>query len=549
MAAQDEVEFVKAEDGEALQALFSKFCDADGLMTKTTVKAVPAIAELLNDGDLLSDELDDIWDAAPKFPDVNEDQKERVDVDSFIQIYRDIDDIFEEEDGNDTEADPIDSDSTEVLMNDEAGNGGIDDARAENTSEDEEERDEKELEIAFRSICDEAGLVSKEALRQWDEVRDLLDEGMLGEDEFETIWERTLKSPGSADLLDVDGFLSFNVDLDDLFVFEDEEMMQAADEDSNQTQWDAKKEPKMKKNIVVGDDLPPGVIFAELADDDFLLGFDDLKRWGELQEMLDEGDLSPIELQNIYDEVVKAPGTTDRLNEDGFVALYDAIESLFEEEDDDEGNARAGDKKSFRSDLLALISRINSDEEKLPCGLECTEQEQQQVLDLVSAMEAGSSNAAKEKGGNIIPSDVAGNWELLFSSSSAMKFNKGLSGLGGSFPNGSFGGLVQKLQSSKYMSDIEYVERINVKPGSNSFDVRVTGDWKLGSSVNLFSGEPTTIMSVEPDRVTYGPTSTRADHWKSLGPLNKLDITYLDDDLRIMRGTTSTDTIFIFKRC
>ena len=62
------------------------------------------------------------------------------------------------------------------------------------------------------------------------------------------------------------------------------------------------------------------------------------------------------------------------------------------------------------------------------------------------------------------------------------------------------------------------------------------------------SGEPTTVMQIEPDKVEYGPTSTKGGHWKALGPLNLLDITYLDDDLRVMRGNTSVNTIFIFRR-
>lgn len=40
-------DFVKAQDGEALQTLFAKQCDDDGLMTMDTLKKVPAIAELL----------------------------------------------------------------------------------------------------------------------------------------------------------------------------------------------------------------------------------------------------------------------------------------------------------------------------------------------------------------------------------------------------------------------------------------------------------------------------------------------------------------------
>ena len=37
----------QAHDGEALQALFSKQCDQDGLMTKDMLKSIPVIAELL----------------------------------------------------------------------------------------------------------------------------------------------------------------------------------------------------------------------------------------------------------------------------------------------------------------------------------------------------------------------------------------------------------------------------------------------------------------------------------------------------------------------
>jgi hypothetical protein len=42
-----EIEYVKADDGEALQALFAKQCDSNGLMTKEKLRAVPAIADLL----------------------------------------------------------------------------------------------------------------------------------------------------------------------------------------------------------------------------------------------------------------------------------------------------------------------------------------------------------------------------------------------------------------------------------------------------------------------------------------------------------------------
>ena len=129
-----------------------------------------------------------------------------------------------------------------------------------------------------------------------------------------------------------------------------------------------------------------------------------------------------------------------------------------------------------------------------------------------------------------------------------MKFNKGLSGLGGSFPNGKFGGLKQTLKSTAILSDVEYSEFIEVNPSASSFNVKIDGNWDLRRSTSLFTGDPSIVLSVEPNRVTYGPTSTRADHWKSLGPMNMLDVTYLDDEIRIMRGNTAVDTVFIFKR-
>lgn len=553
----NEIEFVKADDLEALQSLFSRECDEDGLMTKAAIEAVPAIAELVSEGDLLQEELDDIWSAAPKFPDA--DGGERIDVDSFVQIYRDIDDIFEDEDNDETDGSAAgaaagagaDAESTTAG---EAGTKDGDDATVD--------RDEAELELVFREICDEStGLATKEMLRQWSEADDLIKDGMLGEDEFAKIWDQTTKKPGAGDKVDVEGFLSFNVALDDLFVFEDDELADDPDSEDSAGDDDRKDETVAvedkpvqaePKPIIYGDDLPPGVLFAQIADENYLVGMDELERWGELQDMIAEEDLLPIELQNIFSEMPKAPGTKDKINEDGFTSLFEAIDDLFEDDDTDEddanGDAELADMSiSIKNNLLANIKEVSSDVDLLPCGLDCTEKEHERILEIISELEKQPSNFVLSKGGDIQPEDLNGNWDLLYTSSSAMKYNQGLSGIGGSFPNGKFGGVVQKLEATKYTSDTEYVERIEVNPGVD-FDVTVTGDFKLKGTVNLFTGEPTTVLCIEPDKVEYGPTSTKADHWKSLGPLNLLDITYLDESLRVMRGSTSTSTFFVLKR-
>jgi len=483
------------------------------------------------DEDIMMEELEDVWNAAPKFPDVAGEET-RIDVDSFVQIYRDVDDLFEEE--MEVVADSMQPKST---------SGSVPDAMEESDEDvdPDDETVEAELEIVYSTLCDDAKLISKGSLKAWDEVQKLLSDGLLGDDEFEDIWTKTPKSPGSADLmLDVDGFLSFNVALDALFEFEDD-----ADVDDTTSYTDA-----APRRMVQGEDLPPGVLFAELADEDYLVGMDDLEYWIELQDMLKEGDLLMSELQAVFDKIKKTE--SGKLDEEGFTKLYEEIDSLFEDADEVKMGsspdlAASAASQRVKDDLLGFLDII-IEEDKLPCGLEASEKDQSQILNIVQALERQPSNMISLKKGNIELNDLAGTWELLYSSSSAMKFNKGLSGLGGSMPNGKFGGVKQILKASKFLTDVEYKERIEAIPASASFDVTVTGNWDIRTSVSLFTGQPSIILEIEPDRVTYGPTSTRADHWKSLGPLNMLDLTYLDDDLRVMRGCTSADTIFIFKK-
>ena len=266
--------------------------------------------------------------------------------------------------------------------------------------------------------------------------------------------------------------------------------------------------------------------------------------------MINDGDLAVSELEELFREVKKSEMDLNKVEEEGFVALCEAIDDLFDEDDDDgeEGDGTTSAPRIDRKEeLLDAISDLEV-EGLLPCGLEATDLEQREILSIVQEVEQATTNMVRSQLTGIQPKDLEGTWELLYSSSGAMKFNKGLSGLGGSFPNGRFGNLKQKLSATKYVSDVEYIEHIDVTPSNASFDVKVTGTWDLRTSVSLFTGEPSVVMTVQPDRVTYGPTSTRADHWKSLGPLNMLDISYLDEDLRIMRGNTSVETVFVFRR-
>ena len=499
------------------------------------------------------EELNDIWDAAPKFPDVGGDDT-RIDVDSFVQIYRDVDDLFEDEDNVDSSDQQSDISSSSDESSSEEEEEADDDDNDDDSVDAEDETVEAELEKVFETLCDKDRLVSKSTLKQWEEIEKLLAEGLLDDDEFDELWAKTAKSPGSSEQLDVDGFLSFNVALDGLFEFDDDDE-EDIEEDITDTAVDPPSKGQVQSNrqMVEGGDLPPGVLFAAIADEDYRVGMDELKLWVELQEMLEEGDLLPSELQAFYDSIDKTE--SGKLSEEGFITLYEKIDELFEDDDESSDetqsvSAAAPGRNVVKEDLMSFLELIDNDieEENLPCGLDSSEKDQKQVLNIIKALEEQPNNIIRQKNGDIDTSDLAGTWELVYASSSAMKFNKGLSGLGGSFPNGRFGGLKQKLEATKFVRDVEYIERIEVNPSAASFDVSVTGNWDLRTSMSLFTGQPSIVLNIEPGRVNYGPTSTRADHWKSLGPMNMLDLTYLDEDFRVMRGCTSTETVFLFKR-
>lgn len=471
----------------------------------------------------MPEEFDDIWEKVPKFPD----DTDRVDVDSFVQVYRDIDDLFEEDEDDDNQGS---SKKASIDTKEDNGNETV----------------QAELEVVFADICDGNGFLSRDALRAWPEVQTLLEDSLLGEDEFDAMWSQTVKVDNK---LNLSGFLSFNAALDELFDFEDEDMME---DDDDEDIDEAVNSPSATENLVVQGDMSPLDLFAAIATAEGTVSLVELQRWSELEDMLAEGDLLSSELEAMYNSIVTDDGSS--LGKAGFLKLYQMIDDLFEDavQEDGAGEAVPSTPASrTKEELLEALEELNDylEEGSLPCGLDASDREQRAVLELVSRLEQEPTNWIQIRDGNIGLEDLAGSWKLLYSSSSAMKFNKGLSGLGGSFPNGRFAGLKQTLKASKYLTDVEYKERIEVNPSSASFDVTVNGDWALRSSVSLFTGDPSIVLQVTPDRVEYGPTSTRADHWKSLGPMNMLDIVYLDDTLRVMRGNTSVDTVFIFVRC
>ena len=75
----------------------------------------------------------------------------------------------------------------------------------------------------FGQIANDEGLVSKQALLEWDEISKLLSDGLLNQRLNLTEFGKRRQRHCRRMSINIEGFLSFNAALDDLFVFDEEE--------------------------------------------------------------------------------------------------------------------------------------------------------------------------------------------------------------------------------------------------------------------------------------------------------------------------------------
>lgn len=306
------------------------------------------------------------------------------------------------------------------------------------------------------------------------------------------------------------------------------------------------------------------VVFSELVVGGSAVGLEEIRQgWDELQEIISEGDLLSSELEDLFTLACsKAPGTnTDKLNEAGFAVLYESIDSLFFFDGETDGDVKADEKSNehpektvvapqtfWQEELLTLLSAMNSDTvNRLPCGFDCTDKERALIQKLVNELELEPTNWVQLNKGKIDAKKVIGEWEMLYTSSRTMTINKSLSGLGRSASTlAPFVRLVQRFTGSKFYGKCEYIETFGT--GSESFDVTITGEWMVKDGANPLTGMSSTVLWVEPEKVKYGLSTNDAETWASLGPIKRLDIIYMKDDLLITRGNVNQESIIVFQR-
>lgn len=284
------------------------------------------IQAILADGLCTQKELDAMWTTAVKS------KKESVDFAKFLEINRVLDDMFEyEEEG-------------EAGENGEEGEEG--EGRGEMGEEEEEEDDfdvwdpefrpqdvlEPEFLAHLKQFYDAHATVglSFEAFAEWDDVRQMLDDGEIDQACLTDLWAETLIETGkNADAsvkrgksIDLDSFLRLNIRLDQVL----DEVAEALDGLS-----DEQVEAYYRKEFEDLTSKSPGA--------GGLLSYRELMDWPDMREMIGTGIISQEAVDQMWAALPKQPlrqkskgfgDDADKAREgiaiEAFLALNNAIE-------------------------------------------------------------------------------------------------------------------------------------------------------------------------------------------------------------------------------
>ncbi|CAM9803317.1 unnamed protein product [Chrysoparadoxa australica] len=583
-----------------LREAFSGLCDASGKLGFESFKGFKEVASLLEEDLLMESEVRDIWLA------VAGDLGASVGVEGFVQAFNSVDDLFEDE-WEGIEEDKASLVEPAVLEGDESSGeaeaGTSEKGGAELLVSSERHQS---LAAAFEKLMGSLGaLASMDDVLKWKEVSELINEKQLSVAETKSLFDGIAKG---GDSLDIDGFVQLGAAIDNLFEYvEDgqaETEAEAEAEAAEPTEEAAKEraaEEEMKEEAAKEVVLVPleGKTqeerelleeFDELAGSRTgLLGLNNLLRWPEVQSLVDEGQLKVSEVNGLWENVPKAEldgayRCTDEFGEGacidaaGFLAFNAALDGLFFYEDEDEAPlAVAGPSaptpapapspamtplpkpttatdaspvaavgrqgRSFEESKVHLMGIVQ--QESQSCGLGTEPKARQQILQAVEGLlaVAGERNVVS-KGNDAVLDALPGTWRLMYTSSKSMEFNQGITGLANTLPGAELQGLLQVLQKEGGLLDAYYEEELIVS-GGKELTVTVTGDWEVRQTTSLMTGTSSIALGMNTKRVKYGFIDVIGERWKPLRSMAVLDVVYIDDSIRIMRGQTSTSSIFV----
>jgi len=312
-------------------------------------------------------------------------------------------------------------------------------------------------------------------------------------------------------------------------------------------------------------------LFREACDDENRLSLDGLLQISEINDMLENDEVTKEELEGMFNALPVQAGTINVL---AFRDLLKRIDDLFEYEDekeeekgnqDGEGTETAGegtaivapkqrDTAVVKSELLRTVASLQAQEGR-PCGLGGAEETDGGVTKLTQEME---ELFRSRLGGDLAEFDesgLLGDWELVYSTS--VKYRRWECVLRGTkYLNGAqVDTLVQNFSVEPGTGAREYdMEEVYLKEDKELCG-RALGSWVVNLTDNVVSGDDDLLLKlnltesefdteegeIQPgiDKVLTSPIA-RAFCYSF--------ISYIDDETLIMRTGLGHNSVFIYQR-
>ncbi|CAM9171196.1 unnamed protein product [Laminaria digitata] len=527
-----------AGDGDGAEASFVELAGSvEGVVGLSELLRWSEVTELLEEGLVAREEVEQMWEGLPKAANSVEaagvagvEKGTLINFQGFLEFDRQLSDLFEDEEtGADASADEqpaaatatATATTTAAAEETAAAAAAVEAEAAVEAASKAGASVEKEAVAAAAGGGDgttegkfsqlsaaKGGLLTLGDLLGWSEVSELLQDELLTSQELDSMFEGVPKA-GDGSSIDLAGFVEFARKLDDMF--EDD-----AEDDGNTL-------PTSPQTTTESTPPPPASSSRVVA-----------AQSGSVAS-------SPSKKQPLPAAATAAAAASKDAASNAPVPLPTppAAEAVAAAAGGAAGAAKA------RARLVAL-----AEAEMVDCGMGCGEDKRAQMLEALDALvafEEGNLVAGDGLGTGLIPA-LEGEWRLLYTSSNAMEYNQGLTGLANTIPNAKFRGLRQILHADGMVFDAEYEEELSIRDESEPLVITVTSDWEVKQTSSLVTGKSSVAIAVAPKQIKYGFITVRSERWKTLRAMMLLDIAYLDDDIRIMRGQTARQNFFVFSR-
>eukprot|EP00981_Chlorochromonas_danica_P011685 scaffold4209_cov160-Ochromonas_danica.AAC.12 len=332
---QDEAAY--SDEENVLRSYYDDLKDKTGKVTVKSFREWDDLAELMRDNLLKKEDIEEaIKSVLGKSVDKKSAETVRLSYEQFKQLADEIDariaDSDEEESPAVRSADSP-KEANKVMEFDEEDEGQDSDA------------EESSLTEIFESLANKQGKVTVASIKQWDDLKQLVDEGFLTEKDVddivdEVIGKKVNTKNAATTVLTYDQFQQIVDEMDNRAGGEEE------DEEDDQGSDDSEEE----------EGAPPDEeIFEELSSDGKTVKVQDFLAWDELQELQTEGYITKKDIL----EMVRAVGAQPKgnLTLPQFKALIRKVEELVEEEgsdEDGEDDDEDIDPEVFRADFDKL---------------------------------------------------------------------------------------------------------------------------------------------------------------------------------------------------